>query len=215
MKTLRSLLILIISVIMLSACENIPIPPTKTPTMSAEEMQTAAVSTAEAMRRETETQWAINNPSPTPTETSTPTPEATPTSALPVIPPTATEKALPYYHIDDTSYRVYEIGHPENWGPFVPRDNLYIAVCVKNGGSGIWNENYYMQVGNLDGANVQPRDPVYLGKTVSYGEWACFSFNNVGGTEFALKQYCPFFQMYSDQGTAIRGANSYACWTIH
>ena len=215
MKTFRSLLILTLAAILLSACANIPIPPTKTPTMSPEQMQTAAVSTAEAMRRETETQWAIDNPSPTPTETSTPTPEATPTSALPVIPPTATEQARPYYHIDDTSYRLYEIGHPENWSDFVPMSNIYIEVCIKNGGSGIWNEGYYMMVTNLNGANIQPRDPVYLGKTVGYGEWACFSYQQIGGTDFALRQYCPFFQMYSDTGVAITGANSYACWTMH
>ena len=215
MKTFRSLLFLILSAGILSACANIPVAPTKTPTMSPEQMQTAAVSTAEAMRRETETQWAIDNPSPTPTETSTPTPEPTATSAIPVIPPTATEQARPYYHVDDTSVRIYEIGHPENWSDFVPRTDLYIEVCVKNGGSGVWNENYFMQVGNLGGANIQPRDPVYLGRDVAYGEWACFSFNNVGSTEFGLGQYCPFFQMYSDQGTAIRNANAYACWTIH
>ena len=215
MKKFRTLLILILAAVTLSACANIPIPPTKTPTMSPEEMQTAAVSTAETMRRETETQWAIDNPSPTPTETATPTPEPTATSAIPVIPPTATEQARPYYHIDDTSYRIYEIGHPENWSDFVPMSNLYVEICIKNGGSGVWNENYYMVVSNLDGANIQPRDPVYLGKDVAYGEWACFSFNEVGGTDFALKTYCPLFQMYSDLGTPIRNAFSYACFTLH
>ena len=139
MKKYRTLAILFLFALILSACDNIPQVPTKTPTMSPDEMMTAAVSTAEAMRRETETQWAIDNPSPTPTETATPTPEATPTSALPVIPPTATAAAKPYYHVDDAKALVREIGNPSNYGPFVPRNDLYIEVCFKNGGSGVWN----------------------------------------------------------------------------
>lgn len=216
MKKYRTLTILLLFAIILCACTNVPQAPTKTPTMSPDEMMTAAVSTAEAMRRETETQWAIDNPSPTPTDTATPTPEATPTSAMPVIPPTATAAARPYYHIDDTNYVVRENGNPGNYGPFVPTANLYIEVCFKNGGSGIWNENYYTMCTNSNGAFISPmNEPVYLGKTVSLGEWACFSFSGVGSTEYALKQYCPFFQMFSDVGTAITHANTYACFTIH
>ena len=175
----------------------------------------AAQATAEELHRETETQWAINNPSPTPTDTATPTPEATPTSALPVIPPTATEKPLPYYHIEDSSVLIRENGNPSNYSDFVPRTNLYIEVCYKNGGSGVWNDGYYTQVTNLGGANIQPRDPVKLGRTASNGEWACFSFNSVGSTEYKLGSYCPGFQLYSDAGVAIRGGYVTGCWTIH
>ena len=215
MKKYRTLAILFLFALILSACDNIPQVPTKTPTMSPDEMMTAAVSTAEAMRRETETQWAIDNPSPTPTETATPTPEATPTSALPVIPPTATAAAKPYYHVDDAKALVREIGNPSNYGPFVPRNDLYIEVCFKNGGSGVWNENYYTMCTNNARANVSPKnEPVYLGKTVADGEWACFSFQSAGSTEYGLGSYCPFFQMYSDVGTAITHANTYACFTI-
>ena len=216
MKKFRTLAVLFLFAVILSACSNIPVAPTSTPTMNPDQMMTAAVSTAEAMRRETETQWAINNPSPTPTDTATPTPEATPTSALPLIPPTATAAALPYYHIDDTSYTVREIGDPSNYGPFVPLANLYIEVCFKNGGSGTWTENYYAMCTNNARANISPiNEPVRLGKSVSTGEWACFSFQGVGTTEYALGSYCPFFQMYSDVGTAISHANTYACFTIH
>ena len=215
MKTYRSLMIIVLFAVLLSACTNIPVVPTKTPTMSAEELMLAAQATAEELHRETETQWAIDNPSPTPTDTATPTPEATPTSALPMIPPTATEKALPFYHIDDVSALVRENGNPNNYSDFVPRTNLYIEVCFKNGGSGVWNEGYYAQVTNLAGANIQPRDPVSLGRSVSNGEWACFSFNNIGGTDYKLGTYCPGFQLYSDTGAAIRGGYVSACWTIH
>ena len=72
----------------------------------------AAQETAEALRRETETQWAIENPSPTPTDTPTPTPEPTATSALPLIPPTATEEPRPYLRVGNTSSLVYKIGDP-------------------------------------------------------------------------------------------------------
>ena len=215
MKKTRILMLFVLAAFILGACTNVPVAPTKTPTMSPDDMMTAAVSTAEAMRRETETQWAIDNPSPTPTETPTATPEATATSSLPVIPPTATAAAKPYYHVDDTNALVREIGNPSNYSDFVPLSNMYIEVCFKNGGSGVWNENYYAMVTNQGGANVQPVDPVYLGKSVSYGEWACFSFTNIGSTNFGLGSYCPFFQMYSDVGTAITHANTYACWTIH
>ena len=215
MKKYRTLAVLFLFALILCACTNVPQSPTKTPTMSADDMMTAAVSTAEALRRETETQWAINNPSPTPTDTATPTPEATPTSAMPLIPPTATAAAKPYYHIDDTNYVIREIGNPANYGPFVPRANLYIEVCFKNGGSGIWNERYYAMCTNNARANVSPmNEPVYLGKSVADGEWACFSFQSVGSTEYALGSYCPFFQMYSDVGVAISKANTYACFTI-
>ena len=216
MKKYNALMIFVLCAVILSACTNVPVAPTKTPTMNPDDMMTAAVSTAEAMRRETETQWAINNPSPTPTDTATPTPEATPTSALPMIPPTATAAAKPYYHVDDTNYIVREIGNPNNYGPFVPTNNLYIEVCFKNGGSGIWNERYYAMCTNNARAVITPmNEPVYLGKTVKDGEWACFSFQGVGSTEYSLGSYCPFFQMYSDVGTAISHANTYACFTIH
>ncbi len=214
MKKYRSLMIIVFFAVLLSACTNLPVVPTKTPTMSADELMLAAQATAEELHRETETQWAIDNPSPTPTDTATPTPEATPTSMMPLIPPTATEKPLPYYHIDDTSALVYEHGNPGNYGPFVPRNDLYVEVCFKNGGSGVWNEGYYAQVASLDGSNIQPREPVRLGRTVSNGEWACFSFTQVGGTDFSLRRYCPGFQLYSDAGVRIAGGFVYACWTI-
>ncbi|MBQ6508808.1 MAG: hypothetical protein IJI07_04970 [Flexilinea sp.] len=215
MKKYRTLAVLFLFALILCACTNVPQSPTKTPTMNADDMMTAAVSTAEALRRETETQWAIDNPSPTPTDTATPTPESTPTSAMPLIPPTATAAAKPYYHIDDTNYVIREIGNPGNYGPFVPKASLYIEVCFKNGGSGIWNERYYAMCTNNARANISPmNEPVYLGKSVADGEWACFSFQSIGSTEYGLGSYCPFFQMYSDVGVAISKANTYACFTI-
>lgn len=215
MKRIHFMFFVLAAAVIFSACSNIPQAPTKTPTMSAEQVMMAAQETAEAMKRETETQWAIDNPSPTPTDTATPTPEATPTSAIPVIPPTATEQPKAYLHIDNKSAHVWEVGNPSNWNDFVPFTDLYIEVCWQNNGSGTWTENYYAMVTNTGGANVQPRDPVYLGKTVNPDETACFSFNRIGGSNTALKTYCPVFQLYTDAGAAIRNGNNSVCFTIH
>ena len=89
-----------------------------------------------------------------------------------------------------------------------------MCAVFKRAVSGVWNEGYYVQCTNLAGANIQPRDPVRLGRTVSNGEWACFSFNNVGGTDFRLGSYTPGFQLYSDTGAAIRGGYVTAYWVI-
>ena len=213
MKKARTVFTLLIFALLLSACSNIPVVPTKTPTMSPEEMMKSAQETAEALRRETETQWAIENPSPTPTDTATPTPEATPTSALPVIPPTATEEPRPYLSVGYTSHTIYKIGDPGDYN-FTPTDNLYVEVCFTNEGSGIWNENYYCMVSSNGGSNIQPSDPVYLRKNVGTGEKACFSFTRIGSTDTALTTYCPTFQLYTDTGAAMRNGFETACFTI-
>ncbi len=214
MKHYRSLLFFLIFAVVLSACSNIPQAPTKTPTMSAEEMLAAAQETAEALHRETETQWAIDNPSPTPTDTATPTPEFTPTPLMPLIPPTATEEPLPYYRVSDYSVHVYEVGNPSNYSNFVPSTSLYIEICYKNGGSGIWTENFTCKNTSPNGYMVQPQDPVRLGKTVGNDQWACFSFNGIGSHNYALKTYCPGFQLYTDSGVAMRNGYTTACFTI-
>ncbi len=214
MKDYKKLLTLLLFAIILSACSNIPQAPTKTPTMSAEEIMQAAQSTAEALRRETETQWAIENPSPTPTDTPTPTPLYTPTSALPLIPPTATDEPLPYLRVGKTSYTIFNIGDRDNYN-FVPMDKLYIEVCYPNEGSGTWNENYFCQCTNMAGSLISPDGPVRLGKTVSTGEKACFSFNREGSPNTALGQHYADFQLYTDAGTPLSGGYTRVYWTIH
>lgn len=213
MKDYKKLLTLLLFAIILSACSNIPQAPTKTPTMSAEEIMQAAQSTAEALRRETETQWAIENPSPTPTDTPTPTPIYTPTSALPLIPPTATDEPLPFLRVGYKNSTIYKIGAPDDYN-FYPSDNLYIEVCFTNDGSGIWNENYFCQVTNMAGSVIQPDTPNFLRKTVSTGEKACFSFNRQGSYNTALGTQCPGFQLYTDTGAAIRNGYITACFQI-
>lgn len=215
MKRTRKTLLMIICACVLSACANLPQVPTATPTMNAEQMMQAAQETAEAMRAATETQWAIDNPSPTPTVTNTPLPPATATPAIPAIPPTATEEPLPYYRVDDSSSKVYEIGNPSNWNDFVPSMNLYIEICFKNGGSGEWNENFMVKNTAPNGYMVQPADGVRLGKSVHTGEWACFSFNGTGSHNYALKTYCPGFQLFTDTGVAMRNGYTTTCFTIH
>ena len=217
MRNTHIIILLILCTCLLSACANLPQVPTKTPTMNAEQMMQAAQETAEAMRAATETQWAIDNPSPTPTNTDTPTPEYTPTPAMPLIPPTATEEPLPYYRVSDYSSKIYEIGNPSNWSDFVPSMNLYIEICFKNGGSGEWNENFSVVCTNPNGYMVNPQRPegVKLGKTVHTNEWACFSFNGTGSHNYALKTYCPGFQLYTDNGVAMARGYTSTCFTIH
>ena len=213
MKTPRILFMLIVFACVLCACSNVPQTPTKTPTMSPEELMQAAQETAEALRRETETQWAIDNPSPTPTDTATPLPPATATSALPLIPPTATAEPLPYLRVGRTNYTVYKIGDPGDYD-FYPMDNLYVEVCYTNEGSGIWNENYYCQVVRQGGSVILPDTANYLGKSVGTGEKACFSFTRQGSPNTALGSQCSAFQLYMDTGTAISNGYISACWTI-
>ncbi len=213
MKNYTKLLTLLLFSIILSACSNIPQAPTKTPTMSPAEIMQAAQSTAEGLRRETETQWAIENPSPTPTETPLPTPIYTPTSALPMIPPTATDEPLPFLRVGYTNATIYKIGAPGDYY-FTPSDSLYIEICYTNDGSGVWNENYYAMCTNMSGSVIQPDGVNRLGKSVSTGEKACFSFNRVGSYNTALGTQCPGFQLYTDTGTAIRGGYVSACFNI-
>ena len=214
MKPFQRFLILSIFAFILCACTNIPQAPTKTPTMSPDDMMTAAVSTAEALRRETETQWAIDNPSPTPTDTATPTPEATPTPLMPLIPPTATEEPRPMLKVGDNKSATYwKIGDPSNYD-FVPFDNLYIEVCYPNEGSLSWNANYYCMCVDHKGDNIQPADGVKLGKTVNTGEKACFSFNRIGASNTKLGAHSVGFQLYTDSGAAIRNGYISVGWTI-
>ena len=195
----------------LCACSNIPQVPTKTPTMSAEELMQAAQETAESMRRETETQWAMDNPSPTPTKVMTSTP--TPPPVVKVIPPTATEAPLPYLRVGHTNYTVYKIGDPGDY-EFHPMDNLYVEICYTNEGSGTWNENYYCQVVRQGGSVILPDNANKLGKNVNTGEKACFSFTRQGSPNTALGNQCSAFQLYMDTGTAISNGYVSACWTI-
>lgn len=214
MNRFPMLITLIVFACVLCACSNVPQAPTKTPTMSPEELMQAAQETAEALRRETETQWAIENPSPTPTVTPTPTPLATPTSAIPMIPPTATAEPRPYLRVGDISSLVYKIGEPGNYH-FVPIDTLYVEVCFTNEGSGTWNENYYCQCVRQGGSVILPDGRNYLGKSVSTGEKACFSFNRQGSTDTALGTQCSAFQLYNDTGAGLAGGYTSVCWTIY
>ena len=215
MKAYQHFLILIVFAFIICACTNIPQAPTKTPTMSPDDMMTAAVSTAEELRRETETQWAIDNPSPTPTDTATPTPEATPTPLMPLIPPTATEAPRPMLRVgDNISVNYWDINDRTNYN-FVPFTNLYIEVCYTNEGSMTWNSNFYAMCTNHKNDNIQPADGVKLGKTVETGQKACFSFQRIGASNTALGNHCVGFQLYTDSGIAMRGGYTNVCWTIH
>ena len=213
MKRFLLLTTLLVFACVLCACSNIPQAPTKTPTMSPEELMQSAQETAEALRRETETQWAIENPSPTPTDTPTPTPEPTATSAIPMIPPTATAEPLPYLRVGDISYLIYKIGDPGDYN-FVPIDRLYIEVCFPNEGSGVWNENYYCSCIRQSGSVISP-NTVYLGKSVAHGEKACFSFNREGSHDSPLGQHYADFQLYMDDGTGLAGGYTRIYWNIN
>ena len=214
MKDYKKLLTLLLFAIILSACSNIPQAPTKTPTMSAEEIMQAAQSTAEALRRETETQWAIENPSPTPTDTPTPTPLYTPTSALPIIPPTATEPPRPMLKVGDNKSGVYwKKSDPSDYN-IVPFDDLYVEVCYPNEGSLSWNENYYVMCVDHKNDIIQPSDGVRLGKTVNTGEKACFSFNRIGSSETLLGLHTVGFQLYTDSGAAMNNGYISLSWKI-
>ena len=215
MKTSRTITLLILFAIVLCGCTNIPQAPTKTPTMSPEEMMQAAQATAESLHRETETQWAIDNPSPTPTDTATPTPEATATPMAPLIPPTATEEPRPMLKVgDNKSVNYWDINDRTNYR-FVPLTNLYVEICYPNEGSLSWNENYYAMCTSHKNDNIQPADPVKLGRTVNTGEKACFSFQRMGSTNTALGNHCVGFQLYTDSGVAMRNGYVSACWTIY
>ena len=215
MKAIKNLIFILLAAAFLGACSNVPVAPTKTPTMSPEEMMQAAQETAEALRRETETQWAIENPSPTPTNTPTATPIYTPTSIIPLIPPTATEEPRPYLRVGYTTHTIYKIGDPGNWNDFVPLDNLYIEVCFTNEGSGTWNENFYCMCTNKAGQVISPDDRVLLGKEVSTGQKACFSFQRIANPNTALTTYCPVFQIFTDTGNPMTNGFESACFTIH
>ena len=214
MKKHLALICLMLLAFILCSCANIPQVPTSTPTMNAEQMQQAAMGTAETLRRETETQWAIDNPSPTPTDTATPTPEYTPTSPLPLIPPTATEAPRPMLSVGYSNYTLYKIGDPGDYN-YVPLDNLYIEVCFTNEGSISWNENYYVMCTLHRGDNIQPSDGVRLGKTVNTGEKGCFSFQRLGSPNTALGAHTLGFQLYTDGGAAMRNGYISFSFTIH
>ncbi len=215
MKRIHFIILFLAAAMIFSACSNIPQAPTATPTMSAEEIMIAAQETAEAMRRETETQWAIENPSPTPTETPPPTPEPTATSAIPQIPPTATEEPRPMLRVgENKSVTLYDKDDHTNY-TFVPFTNLYIEICYTNEGSLAWNENYYAMCTSHKGDTIFPNEPVRVGKTVNTGEKACFSFERVGASNTALGNHCATFQLYTDGGAAMRNGAVSACWTIN
>ncbi len=215
MRRTTTILIFAIIAMLLCGCQNLPQDPTKTPTMSAEELMAAAQETAEAQAAATQTQWAMDNPSPTPTNTNTPTPEATPTAAAPLIPPTATEAPLPYYSVGNTSVTVYPVGNPSDRSyDWVPLDTLYIEVCYQNAGSGVWNTSYRCVCTSEGGTTINPKE-VYLGKNVSNGEYACFSFQASANPNQSLGSRCPSFALYTDAGVVITDGYASTCWNIH
>ncbi len=215
MRRTTTILIFAILAILLCGCQNLPQDPTKTPTMSAEELMAAAQETAEAQAAATQTQWAMDNPSPTPTNTETPTPEPTATPAVPLIPPTATEAPLPYYSVGNTSITVYPVGNPSDRSyDWVPLDTLYIEVCYQNAGSGVWNTSYRCVCTNGGGTTINPSE-VYLGKTVANNEYACFSFQASANPNQALGSRCPTFALYTDAGIVITDGYVSTCWNIH
>ncbi len=215
MRRTTTILIFAILAILLCGCQNLPQDPTKTPTMSAEELMAAAQETAEAQAAATQTQWAMDNPSPTPTNTNTPTPDATATPTVPLIPPTATEAPLPYYSVGNTSITVYPVGNPSDRSyDWVPLDTLYIEVCYQNAGSGVWNTSYRCVCTNGGGTTINPSE-VYLGKTVANNEYACFSFQASANPNQALGSRCPTFALYTDAGIVITDGYVSTCWNIH
>ena len=215
MRRTTTILIFAIIAMLLCGCQNLPQDPTKTPTMSPEELMAAAQETAEAQAAATQTQWAMDNPSPTPTNTETPTPEATQTAAVPLIPPTATEAPLPYYSVGNKSVTVYPVGNPSDSSyDWVPLDALYIEVCYQNAGSGVWNTSYRCVCTSGGGTTILPQE-VYLGKTVSNGEYACFSFQASPNANQSLGSRCPSFALYTDAGVVITDGYASVCWNIH
>ena len=211
MKRIIGILGLFICILFLGACSNLPMDPTKTPTMTDEELiqaAQAAKETAEGFVHATETQWAFENP------TNTPEPTETPTAVPTVGPaPTATEKPLNYYSVGNKSYLVYKVGDTDySRTTFVPMDTLYVEVCYENTGSAVWNTGFRCEVNRQNGAGINPVD-VALSHDVGNGEKACFSFQNYN-PEQSLGTHCPEFALYTDAGFVIANGYTSACWTI-
>jgi hypothetical protein len=211
-KRITKIFLLLLFVASFAAgCSNIPQDPTKTPTMSEEEMMQAAQGTAAAILSITQTQDAILHPSATPLPTATPAPIFTATSSMPQIPPTATAETLPYYSVGNKSCYVQQVGGGV-LSAYVPFDKLYLEVCYENQGSGTWNSNFYCQVVVNDGGSTSPLS-VPLGKTVTNGQKACFSFNqNMAGHE--LGSHCSTFALTDDSGNILTNGYRNCCWTV-
>lgn len=212
MKKSHTILFLLAVMLLLCSCTNIPVAPTATPTLTDEELIQKVrddQAATEDVIHQAETQYALDHPTEVPTDTPTPAPSNTP---LPVM--TATDKPLSYYNIDNKSSLVYKKGDGYTGATsFVPMDELYLEVCYQNNGSGVWTENFYAEVTGQGGGGVTP-NRVMLGKTVSNEEWACFSFTNYN-PEQSLSTHCPTFQLYNENGNALRNGNNSVCWTIH
>ncbi len=210
-RSINNLLILVFVALFAAGCKNIPQDPTNTPTMSEEEMMQAAQETAAAILSLTQTQDAILNPSPTPEPTATPEPPATATSALPAIPPTATQETLPYYSVGNKSCLVKQVGGGSQ-AAYVPFDKLYIEVCYENQGSGTWDANFACQVTKNDGGSTSP-ERVLLNKTVTNGQKACFSFNqNMAGHE--LGSHYSTFALTDSSGNILTNGYQSCYWTV-
>ncbi len=205
------LLSLLAVAILAAGCTNIPQKPTLTPTMSEAEMVKAAEETAQVIFAMTQTQDAILNPSATPEPTFTPTPESTATSAVPIIPPTATDPPRPYLSVGYKNCFVKNITGDQSH--IVPQDRLYLEACFTNDGSGTWNQGYFAQVTVNDGGNTSPLS-VPLGRDVPPGEKACFSFSqNAAGP--ALGWHATTIALTTDGG-AIVGEGYISCgWTVY
>lgn len=132
---------------------------------------------------------------------------------VPTVTPSPTVTAVPVIGIGETGSTVYKIGDPAN-PDFYPSDNLYIEVCFTNAGSAVWNENYNCVCTDQDGGNIQPADGSLLGRSVPFGEKACFSFMHAGGSDAAPGTHCPAFQLYTDTGTSLSGGDITTCFTI-
>ncbi len=207
----RLFTMLIFAALLFSGCRNIPHDPTKTPTMSEAEMMQAAQETASVILAMTQTQDAILHPSATPLPTDTPTPAFTATSPLPAIPPTATKETLPYYSVGNKSCYVQQKGGGVQ-SAYVPFDQLYLEVCYENQGSGTWNQNFSCKVIVNDGGSTSPQS-VLLGKTVSNGQKACFSFNqNMAGHE--LGSHYSQFALTDDSGNILTNGYQSCYWTV-
>ncbi len=195
---LKRMILLFLSAGLLTACQNLPQEPTKTPTLSAEQLN----ATAQESVFQTQTQDAFLNPSATPEPTSTSTPTVVPTIPVAAVPPTAT---LPYLSIGNSNCTV-------NGNTYVPHDSFSMEVCFQNTGAAVWNTNYYCEVTRNDGGGTNP-PIVHLMNDVPNGKYGCCDFNQSMAGD-ALGKHYSTFALVNDQGSIMANGYQSCTWNV-
>jgi len=195
-KNMKIMIIAALTALILSACgAAAPAEPTQDPnavfTQVAETVMVSMTQTFEAMPP---------TPMPEPTATLAPTLPPVPTGD-----PLATQEVVPTMPVGPTS-TVQKFGDSASWlssnpadgSTFSPSEEFNLTICMRNNGSTIWDNTYYLQW--VDGYRLWSDTSNFFidkGASIEPGEKWCFTLPSVAPA--TPGSYTSYWNMYNKE----------------